>query len=248
MRDAQIGAAVADVHLGEIELRQPRGSSAQRRQVRRSSPRGRADPSGRDGRTRAGPARGAGSPSPRSSPGKTRAAQSSVGQAQIVPRSRPSRRIRRHLPRPRRGADCPRPRARVAVPRRTSRSCSPDELHDRDVLVARGRASVRLLPRCAPAERRLRRVRDPRGVDARVLVLDVDGGGAGTVRGCRERDRELAVRQPGTHEQRVAAPKRDAAAHDHLGVPLQLGLASSALASRRKLTGTVPACRIRSNR
>ena len=58
----------------------------------------------------------------------------------------------------------------------------------------------------------------------RVLVVDVDSGGAGTVGRRRERDGEVAVRQPGAHEQRVAAAKRHAAPHDQLGVPLQLGL------------------------
>jgi hypothetical protein len=59
-------------------------------------------------------------------------------------------------------------------------------------------------------------VPDPFRVHEAIFVLDLDPKRAGAVRGSGNRSRQLAMSQPRSDQQRVAAPKRDAAAHDHL--------------------------------
>ncbi len=96
-----------------------------------------------------------------------------------------------------------------------------EDLHHRDALLGE-RAHARSLPGRAPAEALLRRIANARGVDAAVLVRDVDAGGTGAVGGLCDADGEVAVGKARAHEQRVAAPERDAPAHDQLGVAAKL--------------------------
>jgi len=154
------------------------------------------------------------------SSGKTRRAQSSVGHAQIVPRSRPSRRSRAIGLPPASRFESSATRS-GGKPATTPSSCSPEIwttatfsspnarrrsfCHD----VRRPRASFEA---CL----------NPFRVDVAVLVLDLDGHGAGAVGRPGDRRSELAMSDGRAHDERVAAPKRDAAVDDHLGVAAQL--------------------------
>ena len=94
-------------------------------------------------------------------------------------------------------------------------------LDDRNAFFSEG-APLCLLPRRLVAEGLRRRMLDLGGVDAVVLVRDVDGERAGPVGGLGDRDGEVAMAEADQLEQRVAAAERDAAADDQLRVAPEL--------------------------
>ena len=186
---AQVGAVVDDLHLLQVEPGQPCGPPAQRREVLPSSPCGRP---GRPGPIRQNQRSSCASFRLAFSGvrfGKTRVAQASVGQAQIVPRRRASRANPREL----------QVAAAVVGGNALGREVGDHvelvfahHLDDRDALFAE-RARLRLPP-CGPvAERSLRRVLDLRGVDPVVLVLHLDGERARSIGGLGDRNREIAM-------------------------------------------------------